>query len=151
MAKLVDARDSKSRGSDTVSVRIRPSAPIFLDEVSMFDSSCVFCKIIQGHIPAQVVKENDHVVAIKDRSPKAPVHLLLIPKIHIINVATMEDVHAEYAWYMLQMARDISKDLCQGRGFNLVMNNGADAGQSVFHLHMHFLSGKSITDGGFLL
>lgn len=112
----------------------------------MFNESCIFCKIIQGQIKSTVIKENDFVVAITDRSPKAPTHLLLIPKKHIVSFAEIQDEDEQYIWHLCKMARDLGHDI--GRGFNLVSNNGADAGQSVFHLHLHFLAGKNIFDGG---
>lgn len=117
----------------------------------MFDQSCIFCKIIQGQIPSKIVKEDDFVLAIRDISPKAPTHILLIPKKHIVSVAELQEDDIQYAWHILKMARDLSKDLCNGKGFNLIANNGSDAGQSVFHMHFHFLSGRNIAEGGFKL
>lgn len=117
----------------------------------MLNPSCVFCKIIQGHIKSSIVKENDFVLAIHDIAPKAPTHILLIPKKHIVSIAELQEDDINYAWHVLKMARDLSKDLCRGKGFNLIANNGADAGQSVFHLHFHFLSGRNIAEGGFKL
>ncbi len=117
----------------------------------MFDSSCIFCKIIQGQIQSKIIKENDFVMAIYDISPKAPTHILLIPKKHIASIAELQEVDAQYGWHLLTLARDLSRELCQGRGFNLIANNGADAGQSVMHLHFHFLSGRKISETGFKL
>ncbi len=113
----------------------------------MLNETCVFCKIIQGKIQSKIARDNGFVTAIYDICPKAPTHILLIPKKHIINLTDLHEDDTPYAWHLLKMARDISKDLCGGKGFNLVLNNGADAGQSVFHLHFHFLSGKNIFDG----
>ena len=112
----------------------------------MFDESCIFCKIIQGHITSTIIKENEFALAIADRSPKAPTHLLLIPKKHIVSFATIHDNDEQYIWQLCKMARDLGLDI--GKGFNLISNNGSDAGQSVFHLHLHFLAGKNIFDGG---
>lgn len=113
----------------------------------MFNESCIFCKIIQGHIKSGIVKENEFVIAIRDIAPKAPTHLLIIPKKHIISFAHIQDEDEIYVWHVCKMARELGFDLCQGKGFNLIANNGADVGQSVFHLHLHFLSGKNIFDG----
>lgn len=113
----------------------------------MYDESCIFCKIVQGKVKSRIVKENDFAIAIYDISPKAPTHILLIPKKHIISFAYLSDEDAPYLWALCKMARDLGADVCQGRGFNLVANNGADVGQSVFHLHMHLLSGKNIFEG----
>jgi histidine triad (HIT) family protein len=117
----------------------------------MFNPSCIFCKIIQGQIKSDFIKENDFVVAIRDISPKAPTHILLIPKKHVASVVDLQEDDAQYVWHLLKMARDVSKDLCRGKGFNLIANNGADAGQSVFHMHFHFLSGRNIAEGGLKL
>jgi len=114
----------------------------------MFNDSCIFCKIIQGHIKSSIIKENDFVLAIADIAPKAPVHILLMPKKHIASFADIQDDDTQYVWHLCKMARDLGLEVCQGKGFNLIANNGADAGQSVFHLHLHFLSGRNIFDGG---
>ena len=114
----------------------------------MFNESCIFCKIIQGQIKSRIIKENEFAIAIYDIAPKAPTHILLIPKKHIISFAHLQDEDAPYIWHLCKMARDLGLEVCQGKGFNLIANNGADVGQSVFHLHMHFLSGKNIFDSG---
>ncbi len=117
----------------------------------MFDQSCIFCKIIQGQIKSNIIKENEFVIAVHDIAPKAPTHILLIPKRHIVNVTALQDGDEQYVWHLFKLARDLGHDMCQGKGFNLIVNNGADAGQSVFHLHLHFLAGKNIFEGGFKL
>ncbi len=151
MAKLVDARDSKSRGSDTVSVRVRPSAPFLARKRGfMAAPSCIFCKIIRQEIPSAIIKENQAAIAIKDISPRAPIHYLIIPKIHIESVAHMSDAEATVAAQMLILARDIAAD-AGITGFNLIANNGASAGQSVMHMHVHFLAGKDIYEHGLSL
>ncbi len=114
------------------------------------NSTCVFCKIIQGTIPSTIISQNDHVMVIKDINPKAPVHYLIIPKKHIESVLTLSDTDAEYCWHMLKMARDIGKRL-SSQAFNLIANNGAAAGQSVPHVHFHLLSGKNLYEHGLKL
>jgi diadenosine tetraphosphate (Ap4A) HIT family hydrolase len=116
----------------------------------MFDSACIFCKIIQGSIPSTIIKENEHVMVIKNIAPKAPVHYLIIPKRHIADVAALTDADQPFGWYMLKIAGEISKEENLS-GFNLVANNGQSAGQSVFHLHFHFIAGKNLYSGGFTL
>ena len=152
MAELVDARDSKSRGGNTVSVRVRPSAPLFLLAVSdaaisgerfMAEQVCIFCKIIAGNIPATIVKETEYVLVIKDIHPKAPTHLLILPKQHLINLTNVQDSHRDVMFATLTVTRKLAAELSI-KSFNLVSNNGAGAGQSVFHFHWHFLSGRDL-------
>jgi len=107
---------------------------------------CVFCKIISREIPAKIIEENDDVLVIQDLHPKAPVHYLIITKKHIVNVGQMEEQDAFYPAKMMLMARDLSKKLSGDQSFRLLMNNGEGSGQSVFHMHMHFLSGKKMSD-----
>ena len=109
-------------------------------------SNCIFCKIINKQIPAKIVAENDDVIVIQDIAPKAPVHNLIIPKKHIENIISLDENNAHVAAKMLLMAQELSARLSGSAAFRLIINNGADAGQSVFHLHYHFLSGKKMLD-----
>ncbi len=114
----------------------------------MFQNDCIFCKIIKKEIPAKIIKENDHVMVIEDVSPKAPVHYLILPKKHIINLNHLKEQDRDVTWHMVKMAQEIARDIEKESGketsFNIIANNGADAGQSVFHMHWHFISGKNI-------
>ncbi|MFC1842260.1 histidine triad nucleotide-binding protein [Candidatus Dependentiae bacterium] len=110
------------------------------------NKDCIFCKIISKEIPAKIIDENEHVLVIEDLHPKAPVHYLILPKKHIVNVKELQDSDRNYVAQMLLMARDLSKKLSGDGSFRLIMNNGRQAGQSVFHMHCHFLSGKKMTD-----
>lgn len=112
----------------------------------MNNQECIFCKIIEKKIPATVVAENDLVIAIKDIAPKAPLHYLLIPKIHVQDLAALKPGDIEYSSAMMLMAQELSHKLSGSQAFRLIVNNGADVGQSVFHLHAHFLSGKKMSD-----
>lgn len=112
----------------------------------MTDQNCIFCKIIAQQIPSKFIAENDDVVVIQDIAPKAPVHYLIIPKEHLKDVQSMDEAHANVAGKMMLMAKEISKKLSGSQAFRLIINNGPDAGQSVFHLHYHFLSGKRMLD-----
>lgn len=116
----------------------------------MLDAQCLFCKIIQKTIPSTVIAENEHVIVIKDIAPRAPTHLLIIPKHHVENVSTMTTSDAVYSSALFSMAQELGKTLSHS-AFNLIVNNGAAAGQSVFHLHMHFLAGRNIYDSGIRL
>ncbi|MFC1841510.1 HIT domain-containing protein [Candidatus Dependentiae bacterium] len=112
----------------------------------MNSKDCIFCKIISKEIPSKIVAENDDVFVIEDMHPKAPVHYLIMPKKHIVNVKELQDQDSHYVSKIMTMARDLSKKLSGDGSFRLIMNNGSDAGQSVFHMHCHFLSGKKMTD-----
>lgn len=117
----------------------------------MFDKSCIFCKIINKEIVGKIIKENEHVIVIEDISPKAPIHYLIIPKKHITNLSQAQDNDLVYGLEMMKIARELSKTLQQPAAFNLVSNHGAASGQTVFHWHSHFLSGRNIYENGFNL
>ena len=114
-------------------------------------SDCIFCKIINQEISSTIIKENEHVIVVNDISPKAPIHYLIFPKKHIKDLRALPDSDNYYAFELIKMAKELSKTLPPPAAFNLVSNNGREAGQSVFHLHWHFLSGKNIYEGGFTL
>lgn len=107
--------------------------------------SCLFCKIVAREIPAKIVLENDHVLAFADVNPQAPTHLLVIPKKHIVGIheATQEDA-ALLGQVMLGAREAAEKAGLHETGYRLVVNNGAHAGQSVLHLHMHVLGGRQL-------
>jgi histidine triad (HIT) family protein len=112
----------------------------------MSHAACVFCAIIRGDIPAQVVLKSDGTLVIKDIAPKAPIHYLIIPEKHIsdITVLTCEDMHVSAS--IFKVVQELAQHLSGSQAFRLILNNGADAGQSVFHMHVHFLSGKKMLD-----
>lgn len=106
----------------------------------------VFGKIIRGEIPAEKVYEDDDVLAFEDANPAAPVHILVIPKKHIVNVLDAEEDDAELLGKLMLTAKEIAKQQgLEDDGFRLVVNNGAGVGQSVFHLHMHILAGRDFS------
>jgi len=109
----------------------------------VLSSTCIFCKIIQKTIPSTISVENEHIIVLQDIAPKAPIHYLIIPKIHIESVGELADKDAAYCWHMMHMARDLGNKL-PSKAFNIIINNGQSAGQSVMHLHLHFISGKNI-------
>lgn len=112
----------------------------------MKKADCIFCKIVAKELPAEIIAENNDVLVIKDTAPKAPVHYLIIPKKHITDVCSIEQTDIPIVGDMLLMAKKLAKKLSGSQAFRLIINNGPDAGQSVFHLHYHFLSGKKMLD-----
>jgi histidine triad (HIT) family protein len=112
----------------------------------MVDTSCLFCKIVAGEIPADVVRESDHVLAFRDLNPQAPVHILLIPKEHLESVADIAEHHAGVLADIMQAATQLANaEGIAESGWRLVTNVGVDGGQSVYHLHFHLLGGRPMT------
>ena len=111
-----------------------------------FDAECIFCKIAARQIPVEILHVSDTVVAFRDSNPQAPVHILLIPKEHIASIADVEDRHGDLLADLAQAATHLAKaeGIADG-GWRLVSNVGADAGQTVFHLHFHLLGGRPMT------
>lgn len=104
---------------------------------------CLFCKIIEGTVPADIIAQNEQAIVIKDIFPKAPIHYLIIPKIHVINVAHLTSEQYEIGTELFALAQQVGVSLPGRPDFRLIINNGAHVGQSVFHLHMHLLAGMS--------
>ncbi len=106
----------------------------------------LFEKIIAGDIPGDIVYEDDHCVAFRDLHPQAPTHVLVVPRKPVINVAEATDDDAALLGRVLIAARNTARKLGVAEGgYRLVVNNGAGAGQTVFHLHVHLLAGRSLT------
>ena len=102
-------------------------------------SDCLFCKIIDRQIPAQIVYEDEQMLAFKDIAPKAPVHVLLIPKRHITSLEQAQPQDAQLLQSMLMTLPKLAKKLGLNDGFRTVLNTGAGGGQEVYHLHFHLL------------
>jgi histidine triad (HIT) family protein len=110
------------------------------------DPSCIFCKIVAKAIPAKLVHEDDHFVVFQDINPMAPVHVLIVPKEHIASVNTLKNDHDPVAGQIMFLAKELAEKLNVSKtGFRLVMNTGAQGGQSVDHMHMHLLGGRAMT------
>lgn len=108
--------------------------------------SCIFCKIAAREAPADIVFQNDHVTAFNDIHPRAPTHILIIPNTHIESVHAIEnDAALNAAAQCLRAAREIAHARGLHDGYRLVTNVGANAGQSVFHLHFHLLAGRRMS------
>lgn len=104
---------------------------------------CVFCKIAAKEIPSSIVYEDADIVAFKDQNPRAPLHVLVVPRRHIEKLAQLDD--ESLAGKLMLAATKVAKDAGHGENFRLVVNNGASAGQSVFHVHFHVLAGRQFT------
>lgn len=112
----------------------------------MLDEKCIFCKIIKGEIPAAKVYEDDVMCVFKDVEPKANVHLLAVPKSHFKLLADMDGEQSEALKYMLAKIPAIAAENGCKNGYRLLINQGDDAGQTVFHLHVHILGGEKLSD-----
>jgi histidine triad (HIT) family protein len=109
------------------------------------DNDCLFCRIVAGEIPATVVHETDTTLAFRDIDPKAPVHVLVIPKDHHRDVVALAQADPKVAADVLAAAAAVADaEGVRGDGFRLLFNNGAYAGQEVFHVHAHILGGKPL-------
>jgi histidine triad (HIT) family protein len=106
-------------------------------------ADCLFCKIVAGQIPATKVAENEKCLAFRDIGPKAPTHVLVIPKAHVDSINEVADT--SILADMTAMAKEIAaSEGIAAKGFRLVVNTGAEGGQTVFHLHMHILGGRQM-------
>ena len=109
-------------------------------------SDCLFCAIAEGKIKASLVYQDGALVGFKDIAPKAPVHILIIPRKHVVGVLDLEPSDGALIGQIFQVAGKLARE--QGiaeSGFRVVVNSGADAGQSVFHLHYHLLGGRQMS------
>jgi len=104
---------------------------------------CIFCDIIKKKVPAKVIYEDDHALAFEDIRPQAPVHTLVIPKKHISTNLELQENDNNLIGHLFQVANKLARDKgIAERGFRLVMNCNPDAGQTVFHIHLHILGGR---------
>ena len=107
---------------------------------------CLFCRIIKGDIPAEVVYKDEFVLAFKDINPQAPTHLLIIPHKHISTLNDLEPADNVLLGQMAQAAKTLAKELnIAESGYRVVMNCNSGAGQTVFHIHLHLLGGRQLT------
>ncbi len=106
-------------------------------------NECLFCKMVSGVIPCDKVHENEHVLAFRDIDPKAPTHILIIPKKHITTLNEINENDQELLGELLLTAKKIAKDEgIDTSGYRTVFNCNSDGGQTVFHIHMHLLGGR---------
>ena len=107
---------------------------------------CLFCKIIEGTIPSAKVYEDDKIFAFKDINPQAPIHVLVIPKIHVGSMDEVNTDNADCVKHIFLMIPEIAKSLGLGNGYRVISNCGDDGCQSVKHLHFHILGGKKLNE-----
>lgn len=112
----------------------------------MSQPDCLFCKIVNGEIPADIVGRSERALAFRDIAPHAPVHVLVIPKEHIASIGGASDEHRDLLGDVLLLARDVA--VAEGvaeSGYRTVLNTGVDGGQTVHHLHAHVLGGRGLS------
>ncbi len=110
----------------------------------MKSSGCLFCKIAVGELAAAIVEVDEYAVAFRDVNPQAPIHILIIPKKHIATLDETVPEDRELLGHLLLMGRTVAKSQDLHAGYRLVLNNGAEAGQSIFHIHLHLLGGRPL-------
>jgi histidine triad (HIT) family protein len=110
-------------------------------------TSCIFCKIVEGDLPSEKIYEDEHVIAMMDVMPVTKGHVLLIPKNHRENLYEFTEEDASHLFSVAPKIANILKEEFKPAGMNLLQNNGAPAGQAVFHFHMHFIPRYDETDG----
>ena len=107
--------------------------------------SCLFCKMVNKEISANVIFENDHLLAFHDIKPQAPTHILIIPKKHIANLNEVNDEEQALLGQILLCAKSIAqKEGFADKGYRLVFNTNADGGQEIYHIHLHLLAGRQM-------
>ncbi len=108
---------------------------------------CIFCQIVDGKIPADIVYQDEDVIVFRDINPVAPTHLLIIPKKHISSLAHLPDAEIPLIGHMVKVANQLTREGGVAEsGYRLVINSGEQGGQLVPHLHMHLLSGRRLSD-----
>ncbi len=112
-------------------------------------TDCLFCKIIAGELPCDQVYSDEHVIVFKDINPKAPVHLLIVPREHIISLNTLEEKHDGLMGHIMRLLPKLAKEQGLDKGFRTIINTGSGGGQIIFHLHVHLLGGGGLGGTGF--
>jgi histidine triad (HIT) family protein len=104
--------------------------------------ACPFCRVVRRESTAHIVFQDEQVTAFRDLHPRAPTHILIVPNRHVESLAALDDQNL--GGHLLKVTRDIAQQLGADNGYRVVTNVGADAGQSVFHLHFHLLAGRKM-------
>jgi len=110
-------------------------------------SDTIFSKIISGEVPSEFLYEDEHCIAINDINPQAPVHVLVIPRQNIPRLVDAQLNDQALLGHLMLVAGKLAEQLGVGDAFRLVVNNGAEAGQTVFHLHLHIIGGRAFAEG----
>lgn len=106
-------------------------------------SGCVFCKIVSGEISADILYQDSWVICFKDLKPSTPVHFLVVPRKHLANPSEVKDEDLEVVGKMFQATAKVAQELgIEQSGYRMVLNTGPDAGQEIFHMHLHILAGR---------
>ena len=108
---------------------------------------CIFCKIVKGDIPSNKVYEDETVLAFHDIAPQMPVHVIVIPKMHIASAAEVNEDNSAVIGHIFEVIPKIAKDLGLDNGFRIINNCGKDGGQTVGHIHFHILGGRTLGEG----
>lgn len=106
----------------------------------------IFEKIIDKELPSKIIHEDEHCIVIEDIAPKAPIHLLVIPKKPIKKLSDVKEEDKELLGHLMMVTKKVAEQLNVENAFNVVINNGKEAGQTVFHLHIHLLAGRNFSD-----
>lgn len=109
------------------------------------DAGCLFCRIVAGEVPSDRVYEDGDVIAFRDIHPQAPTHVLVVPRRHVPDVDTLADDDAGLLTALFAAVRRVAEQERLAKGYRVVTNVGAEAGQSVFHLHLHVLGGRRLS------
>lgn len=115
------------------------------ERVAVVDPDCLFCSIVAGGIPAEVVHQTERTVAFRDLNPHAPLHVLVVPRLHCANAAELAAADPLASAELVTSAAAVAAAAGHPTDYRLVFNTGAQAGQSVFHAHLHVLAGRSLT------
>jgi len=108
-------------------------------------SDCLFCKMIAGEIPTESVYQDEHVFAFRDINPQAPLHVLIVPRVHIATLNDLQPDHNQLIGHLFMAAKKIATDEgVADSGYRTVINCNAEAGQSVYHIHLHLLAGRQM-------
>ncbi len=108
---------------------------------------CIFCRIIAGEIPADIVFQDEEFIAFRDVQPQAPKHILILPKAHIVSIAQVNSEQYGFIGRLILLAKEIAEsENISASGYRLAINCGADGGQAVTHLHLHLLGGRRLSD-----
>jgi histidine triad (HIT) family protein len=111
---------------------------------AMADPDCLFCTILAGGIPAEVVAETETAVAFRDVDPQAPLHVLVVPRTHAADAGALADAEPDTVAELVRVARQVATEAAHD-SYRLVFNTGEGAGQTVFHTHLHVLAGRPLT------